>query len=174
MLPVYCTWLSQGIQEIPMYLIWIMMMMRATRRNESSHFRWCRYPKASVVLNNKDQREERGHRGTVITDYWCSDAAGADDVDESQEGLDGVIRNEWRGASTDSLIVLSQKMLGCPGDAEDYPEINSKRGMTLLTSQGSALQYPHGTRLPIQPGITADLVWRRWRREEKSAFGGSK
>lgn len=59
---------------------------------------------------------------------------------------------------TDFLIVLSQKMLGHPGEREDYQEINSKTGLALLTSQGSALQCPHGSQLPIQAGITADLV----------------
>lgn len=43
---------------------------------------------------------------------------------------------------TDSLIVLSQKMLWRPGEREDYQEINSKTGLALLTSQGSAVQWP--------------------------------
>lgn len=43
---------------------------------------------------------------------------------------------------TDSLIVLSQKMLERPGEGEDYQEINPKTGLALLTSQGSALQWP--------------------------------
>lgn len=37
-----------------------------------------------------------------------------------------------------------RKMLGRPGEREDYQEINSKTGLALLTSQGSAVQCPMG------------------------------
>lgn len=88
-------------------------------------------------------------------------------ADESQGGTTewlgiGAVRGGGRsgGGLTDSLIVLSQKMLGYPGEREreDYQEINFKTGLALLTSQGSAVQCPHGTWLPIQTVITADLV----------------
>lgn len=146
------------------------------REKESSQFTWC-HPKAFAVLNNK--REER--QATRQCHYWCAlmlllltRVKGEDTAcrEWSRIGAVGggggglwlwVDRLFNRSQSEDARVPRGER----EQEREDYQEINSKTELALLTSQGNAAQCPHGTWLPIQTGITVDLVWRTHREKRR-------
>lgn len=113
------------------------------RGRESSQFTRYTYPKATIVLNKGEATQATGH-----CHYWSTVCLLMLLLLMRVEGAPHrAVRDGTRGGGGGGggLIVLSRKILGHPGEREDYQEINSKTGLALLTSQGSTVRGPHGS-----------------------------
>lgn len=121
----------------------MMSVLLMVGSRHSSHDTHIRRPSLSWTKEGRDRPQ-----GAVITDvYWCYLL-----LTRVEGAPDRAARDGRRGGGGDSgLIFLSPKILGHPGERGDYQEINSKTGLALLTSQGSAVQGPHGSGCQYRP-----------------------
>lgn len=109
----------------------------------SSHDTHIQRPPLSLTKERRDRTQ-----GSVITDVCCCccrpgsrqsgvEWSAGERGESGRRRVDGLFNRSFS-------IVRAGRCLGAPGEREDYQEINSKTGLALLTSQGSAQQCPHG------------------------------